>query len=157
MVMQPGKGRIWVAGTQTPSPQNPFFAFDLCNWQRLPEYDLPGNGYLSALACAYSFIDGNYEMARLELVNAMQKDQPSAILVIMQAVIESRLGHPMAADRLLRGIIDQWGQTPIGRLAENWLNESKDGDADPIPFPSAIKPLIYFKSGVSWLERVSLK
>jgi hypothetical protein len=63
MVMQPGKGRLWVADTQVPSPQNAFYAFDLNGWQRLPELDLPGNGYQHTLACAKHFLRGELSAA----------------------------------------------------------------------------------------------
>jgi hypothetical protein len=156
MVMQPGKGRLWVADTQIPSPQNAFYAFDLNGWQRLPELDLPGNGYQHALACAVYFLKGELSAAQAELEQAAQIDGESAILTLMQAVLNGRSGDEQKARQVLERVKSRWGETPIGKLAADWLGSTVMGDDPAIPFPSAIKPLFFLKMGNKWAERVGL-
>ena len=104
MVMQPGKGCLWVADTQIPSPQNAFYAFDLNGWQRLTKLDLSGNGYKHALACANHFMRGETSAAQAELGQAARIDGESAILILMQAVLYGCTSDEQKARQVLERV-----------------------------------------------------
>ncbi|MCJ7530533.1 MAG: hypothetical protein MUO64_05815 [Anaerolineales bacterium] len=74
----------------------------------------------------------------------------------MQAVLNGRSGDEHKARQVLERVKSRWGETPIGKLAADWLGSTVMGDDPAIPFPSAIKPLFFFKIGDKWAERVGL-
>jgi hypothetical protein len=74
----------------------------------------------------------------------------------MQAVLNGRSGDEQKARQVLERVKSCWGETPIGKLAADWLGSTVIGDDPAIPFPSAIKPLFFLKVGNKWAERVGL-
>jgi hypothetical protein len=158
LVMEPEKGRLWISDTEIPGCQGRFYAFDLAGWQRLPDQDLPPTGYRDALRCGEQFLAGDRGAARLSLDEALALDGQTAPLLLMQAVLDGLGGEEASAADRLREVQARWGGSPVGALARAWLEGAGGPGPRPlpnvrIPFPSAIRPLLYFRAADSWLER----
>jgi hypothetical protein len=154
MIMEPWKKRLWVSDTLIPGCQGRFYAFDFAGWQRLPELDLKESGYRDALACAESFIAGDAAGALASLESAIVTDGETAPLLLMRALLEGLAGNTERADLSLREVASHWEGTPHGALAKNWLGSGTEAGIAPIPFPSAIKPLLCLRPGSAWSGRV---
>lgn len=153
VVMQPAEGRIWASDTRLPGCQGPFFAFDLEAFQRLPSLDFPPSGYHSALQCAESFLADDSTGAREALSKAQALDGRAAPLLLMQAVLQGQAGDEVLAKESMQAVVAGWGTTPPGELARLWLEGRADDGMPPLPFPSAIRPLIYLQPGRGWSDR----
>ena len=156
LLMEPASGRLWVSDTVTPAPQGRFYAFDLPAWQRLPEHDLAPTGYQAAERCARCFLSGDQSGARAALEEAASLDGPSALLLLMRAVLHGLAGEQEQAAEALQEVAARWTVTPAGALARAWL-EGDPGSFSgaSIPFPSAIRPLVHFRATPSWAERAT--
>jgi len=154
MIMEPGKKRLWVSDTLIPGCQGRFYAFDFAGWQRLPELDLNESGYRDALACAESFIAGDAAGALASLERAIVTDGETAPLLLMRALLEGLAGNTERADLSLQEVASRWEGTPHGALAKSWLGSGTETGIAPIPFPSAIKPLLCLRPGSAWSGRV---
>lgn len=158
LVMEPEKGRLWISDTEIPGCQGCFYAFDLTGWQRLPDQDLPPTGYQGALRCGEQFVAGDRRAARLSLDEALALDGQTAPLLLMQALLDGLEGEEASAADCLREVQARWDGSAVGALARAWL-EGEDGPSQKplpdvrIPFPSAIRPLLYFRQAGTWLER----
>jgi hypothetical protein len=158
LVMEPEKGRLWISDTEIPGCQEGFYAFDLAGWQRLPDQDLPPTGYRSALRCGEQFLAGDRRTARLGLEEALALDGKTAPLLLMQAVLDGLEGEEALAAERLREVQARWGGSPVGALAQAWLEGDGGLGQNPlpnvkIPFPSAIRPLLHFGPADTWQER----
>jgi len=154
VVMEPGKGRLWVSEPTIPSAQGRFFAFDLQSWAHLAELDIAASGYLHALRCAETFVDGDYQTAREALMAARAADGETAPLLLMLAVLEAITGDTKKAEEILERVRQNWSENVFGKMANSWLTLKEWEDIAAIPFPSAIKPLFFFKPGFSWESRI---
>jgi hypothetical protein len=158
LVMEPGKGRLWISDTEIPGCQGYFYAFDLEGWQRLPDKDLPPTGYRSALRCGEQFLAGDRRAALLGLEEALALDGETAPLLLMQAVLDGLEGEETPAADRLREVQARWDGSPVGALAQAWLGGESGHGQRPlpdvkIPFPSAIRPLLHFRPAGTWQER----
>jgi hypothetical protein len=146
LVMEPGKGRLWISDAEIPSCQGPFFTFNLAGpGGRLPPLDLAATGYRAALRSAARFLTGDRPGARAALADAMAVDGPVAPLLLMQGILHGLDGEAGQAEDVLRQVMVRWEQAPAGDLAQAWL-EGRDGEGlAPIPFPSAIRPLLHLR------------
>jgi len=153
LVMQPGAGRLWISDTEMPAPQGRFFAFDLSGRQRLPDQDLLPSGYQAALRSAQRFLDGDWPSACAALAEAMAMDGTTAPLLLMQAVLHGLCGEEEAARDVLRQVKARWDRTPAGALACAWQDGADALPMPPIPFPSAIRALVYLLPAGTWQER----
>jgi len=154
LVMQPGSGRFWVSDTQVPGCQGRFYAFDLHNWTRLPDLDLPASGFHAALAAAQRFRDGDLVGAERALAEALSVDGPSAPLLLMQAVLKGLSSDEEAAAGILRQVQARWAGTPAAALAQAWLENQ--ACVPSLPFPSAIQPLIELRAAEDWPGRAAV-
>lgn len=152
LVMQPKQGRFWVSDTQLPGCQGRFFAFDLRNWTRLPDLDLPASGFHSALSAAQRFRASDLPGAESALIKALAADGPSAPLWLMQAVLKGLAGDKDPADAILEQVRSRWARTPAAALAQAWL-EKRTGGVQWLPFPSAIEPLVELRPAEDWPGR----
>jgi len=157
LVMEPGKGRFWVSDTEVPGCQGRFFAFDLAQWQRLPELDLAPSGYQAALRAAQRFIGGDLAGAHAALEEASVHDGPSAPLLLLRAVVHGLAGEDSRAAEVLVQLQARWPQSAAGALARNWLDGPPVEGTARIPFPSAIRPLIHLQPGANWQDRASVE
>jgi hypothetical protein len=162
LVMQPGQGRFWVSDTKTPGCQGRFYAFDLVNWTRLPDLDLPASGFHAALGAAQRFRAGDLPSAESALVEALSADGPSAPLLLMQAVLKGLAGDEELAAGALRQVQARWAETPAAALARSWLENreasrpqgaDRPGGESWLPFPSAIQPLVELRPAEDWPGR----
>jgi len=154
LVMQPGDGRIWVSDTVVPGCQGRFYAFSLANRERLPELDIPPSGYQAGVLAAQRFLAGDREGAEAALRAAESNDGPSAPLCLLGSVLLGVAGRENEAIERAAAGQESWPGTPAGRLARAWLGGDASDGTEPIPFPSAIRPLLYLKSGATWPDRV---
>ena len=154
MIMKAREKRVWVSDIQVPGCQGNFYAFDFAGQRRLPELDIPATGYHHALKCAELFQSGDYVKSRLFLDQAIAVDGETLPLLLMRAALEAMGGNEEAARGTLAGVVARWGETIPGKLAECWLNPGRKDEVAAVPFPSAIKPLLWFKAGEQWSERV---
>ncbi len=154
MIMETGKKRIWVSDTQVPGCQGTFYAFDLAEQKRLPDLDIPATGYREALRCAELFKAGDIKNSRLSLEQSVRLDGETAPLLLMRAVLDACGGNEESAGRSLASVVSRWGETAHGKLAESWLNLRRRGEITPVPFPSAIRPVLLLRAGAEWSERV---
>jgi hypothetical protein len=154
LVMEPGKGRLWISDTEIPGCQGRFFAFNLAgSAERLPTLDLAASGYEGALRSAERFLAGDWTGALVALADAMAADGPAAPLLLMQSILHGLDGEAGQAEEALRQVMARWGQTPAGELARAWI-EGWDGEnLIPIPFPSAIRPLLHLRPAPTWKHR----
>lgn len=152
LVMQPGHGRFWASDTEIPGCQGRFYAFDLRNWTRLPELDLPASGFHSALGAAQRFRAGNLPGAESALADALAADGPSAPLYLMQAVLRGLAGDEEQAAGALRQVENRWAGTPAAALARAW-SENRAGGAPALLFPSAIQPSVELCPAEGWAGR----
>jgi hypothetical protein len=153
MVMEPGKGRLWVSDTDVPGCQGRFYAFSLAEGTRLPELDIAPTGYRAALQAARRFAQGDRVGTRAALEEGDCRDGASAPLLLMTAVVEGLEGHEARATACLQEIVACFSGNPAARLAAAWLGGDAAVDAPPIPFPSAIRPVIALRPGAGWEER----
>ncbi len=153
LVMEPGKGRLWVSDTDLPACQGSFYAFSLTAGGRLPELDVAPTGYTAALRAARCFAQGDRVGTRTALAEAAARDGASAPLLLMTAVLEAMEGQEARATALLQEVAARFAWTPAERLATVWLGAGGDADAPSIPFPSAIRPAIRLQTGATWEER----
>ncbi len=158
VVMEPGKGRLWISDTELPGCQGRFTAFDLPAWRQLPDLDLAATGYRAALRCAEHFLAGDRATARAALAEALALDGASASgnlgsapLLLMHAVLHGLDGEEGQAAESLRQVLARWGNSPAGALAKAWLEHGQE--APSIPFPSAIRALLHLRPGHPWEER----
>jgi hypothetical protein len=121
LLMEPGKGRVWVSDTEVPGCQGRFFAFDLPGWKRLPELDLPATGYRAALSCAEHLLRGDRTLARAALAEAQALDGATAPLLLTQALLHGLAGEQEQAAESLKEVQRRWKASPAGRLAALWL------------------------------------
>jgi len=157
LVMQPGLGRLWVSDTVIPGCQGTFFAFDLAGWQRLPGLDLAASGYHDALQAARLFLAGDLRGARQALDAAESLDGKTAPLLLMKAAMHGVAEEEELASETLRQVIGRYSQSPAGALARAWLEGNagtQDVQEPALPFPSAIRPLLYLQRGDAWEARV---
>jgi hypothetical protein len=154
LVMQPGQGRFWVSDTQVPGCQGRLYAFDLRNWTRLPELDLPASGFHAALGAAQRFRAGDLPGAESALAEALSTDGPSAPLLLMQAVLQGLAGNDEAVDGTLRQVQARWPGTPAADLARAWMEKRAVG-VPSLPFPSAIQPLVQLRPAEDWPGRAA--
>jgi hypothetical protein len=163
LLMEPGKGRVWVSDTEVPGCQGRFFAFDLPAWQRLPALDLPATGYRAALSCARHLLSGDRAAASATLAEALALDGATAPLLLVQALLHGLGEEHGKATESLEQVQSRWGTSPAGRLARLWLGQKRGTSEIPgiglaredeptIPFPSAIRPLLHLKPGPTWEE-----
>jgi len=152
LVMQPGHGRFWVSDTQLPGCQGRFYAFDLRNWIRLPDLDLPASGFHAALGAAQRFLAGDLADADSALAEALSVDGPSAPLFLMQAVLKGLAGDEEPAAGILEQVQARWAETPAAALAQAWL-ENQAGSVPWLPFPSAIEPSVELRPAEDWPGR----
>ena len=160
LVMKPAAGRLWVSNTTTPAPQGRFYAFDLPAWQRLPKHDLAPTGYQAAQRCVLHFLSGDRSEAHAALEEAVSLDGPTAPLWLMRAVLQVLAGERKESAETLQELAVRWPATPAGALARAWLDGEPASVQDPmssrpIPFPSAIRPLIHFRPAATWAERAT--
>ena len=153
LVMEPGEGRLWVSDTEIPGCQGPFFAFDLPARQRLPGLDLAPTGYQSALECAQQFVTGNMQAAQASLAQAISLDGPTAPHMLVQAILHGLAGEETQAAECLGTVAARWPGTAMATLAQTWLSGQSDPELRPIPYPSAISPVVYLRPALSWTER----
>jgi hypothetical protein len=154
LVMEPGKGRLWISDTEIPGCQGRFFAFNLAGAAgRLPELDLAATGYRAALRSAERFLAGDRTGTRAALAEAMAADGPTPPLLLMQGILHGLEGEAGEAEGVLQQVAARWGQTPADEMARAWI-EGRDGEGlVPIPFPSAIQPLLHFRPAPMWEGR----
>jgi hypothetical protein len=153
LVMEPGKGRLWISDTEIPGCQGRFFAFSLARPAAQPELDMAATGYGAALRSAERFLTGDRMSARAALADAMVVDGPTPPLLLMQGILHGLAGEAGQAEEVLQQVMARWGQTPAGELAQAWM-EGRDGaDLTPIPFPSAIRPLLHLRAARTWEGR----
>jgi hypothetical protein len=152
--MEPGKGRLWISDTEIPGCQGRFFAFNLAGAAgRLPELDLAATGYRAALRSAERFLAGDRTGTRAALAEAMAADGPTPPLLLMQGILHGLEGEAGEAEGVLQQVAARWGQTPADEMARAWI-EGRDGEGlVPIPFPSAIQPLLHFRPAPMWEGR----
>jgi hypothetical protein len=153
LVMEPGTGCLWVSDTQLPGAQGRFFAFDLPGWQRRLDLDMEGTGYQSALRCARRFLERDWPGAWAALDESLDVDGHTAPLLMMQAVLQGVAREGGGAAETLRQVIDRWGRTAVGAVAQAWLDEAGELALAPVPFPSAIQPLIHLRPADGWEQR----
>ena len=152
LVMQPGQGRFWVSDTQLPGCQGRFYAFDLHNWTRLGDLDLPASGFHAALGAAQRFLAGDLPGADSALAEALSADGPSAPLLLMRAVLKGLAGDEEQAAGTLEQVQTHWAETPAGALARAWMKK-RPADLPWLPFPSAIQPLVELCPAEDWPGR----
>ncbi|NLA47170.1 MAG: hypothetical protein GX866_06490, partial [Firmicutes bacterium] len=154
MIMKAAEKRVWVSDTRVPGCQGSFYAFDFAGQRRLPELDIPATGYHHALKSAELFKSGDYVNVRTFLDQAIAIDGETLPLLLMRAALEAVEGNEESARGTLAGVAARWGETMPGKLAECWLNPGHKDEVTAVPYPSAIKPLLWFKTGAQWSERV---
>lgn len=155
LVMEPAASRLWVSDTQVPGCQGRFWAFDLATWRRLPNLDLAPTGYQPAMRCAKQLVVGRPERAQEALAQAIALDGPTAPHLLMQAVLHGLRGEEEQALNCLQTVVARWPDTPMGALALAWLGSQGTQDPDPIPYPSAIDPVLYLQPAAGWPERTA--
>jgi hypothetical protein len=153
LVMEPGKGRLWVSDTELPACQGKLYAFSLSEGRHLPELDMEPTGYGAALRAAQCFARGDRRGARVALEEAVDRDGRSVPLQMMAAALEALEGDEARATALLQEVVARYPGTPAGRLATAWLRADGDADGPAIPFPSAIRPVVRLQPGARWSER----
>jgi hypothetical protein len=153
LVMEPGKGRLWVSDTDLPACQGSLYAFSLTGAGRLPELDMAPTGYRAALRAARCFAQRDRVGIRAALEEAAARDGPSAPLLLMTAVLEGLEGHEARTTAHLQEVVARFAGTPAALLATAWLGVGGDADAPSVPFPSAIRPAITLQPGATWQER----
>jgi hypothetical protein len=154
LVMEPGKDRLWISDTEIPGCQGRFFAFKLAgSAERMPELDMAATGYGAALRSAERLLAGDRVGARSALADATATDGPSAPLLLMQGVLHGLEGEAGQAEGVLQQVMARWGSTPAGGLARAWIEGGDGEDLVPIPFPSAIRPLLHLRPGPTWEQR----
>jgi hypothetical protein len=153
LVMEPGKRRVWASDTVLPGCQGAYFAFDLGTRQRLPDLDLAPTGYQAALRAAQRLLAGDLSGAQAELDAASVLDGPSAPLLLMRAVLLGLAGDGIGAQADLQQVQSRWPGTTAAALARSWQEGEPDASLPPIPFPSAIRPLIHLRPAAAWEQR----
>ena len=126
LVMQPAAGRMWVGELAVPSPLGRFVGFDLARGAALAEPAIPASGFRDALAGYRLAALGWHEQPAAALERALAADGPSAPLHLLLARVYAALNQPERAAEQ-RALALAAGARP-GR---------------PLPFPSAIEPLMY--------------
>lgn len=126
LVMQPAAGRIWLGDLNPPAPLGRFVGYDLARGAALAEPPIPASGFRSALAGYRYCAIGWHTQAAAALERALAADGPSAPLHLLLARTYHAQGQPERAAEQ-RALALAAGARP-GR---------------PLPFPSAIEPLIY--------------
>jgi hypothetical protein len=152
LVMQPGQGLIWGSDGKLPAPQGYFLAFDQHNWQRRRDLDVPATGFRPALACAKAYLAGETDEAWTALMDALAADGETAPLVMMRSVLLRAHGDESHAQADIERVIERWGETDIGAVAQTWAADANSQDSDvpavpcdelrTLPFPSAIAPWV---------------
>ena len=75
----------------------------------------------------------------------------------MKAAMHGVAGEEELASETLRQVIGRYSQSPAGALARAWLEGNagtQDAQEPALPFPSAIRPLLYLQRGDAWEARV---
>jgi hypothetical protein len=153
LIMQPGLGVIWGSDGELPAPQGSFYAFNQRDWERLPDLDFASSGFRPALACAEEYLQGDIDAAWARLNHALDADGETAPLLTMRAVLRHALGDFGAYETDLRYLLQRWGETAIGAIAQAWLNH-QHAPLPPFPFPSAIAPRLGFYAVADVRQRV---
>jgi hypothetical protein len=153
LVMEPGVGHLWVSDTELPGAQCRFFAFDLSGRERRPDLDLEATGYQAALRCARRFLEGDWVAAWRTLGEARALDGETAPLLMMRAVLHGLAGEDIRATQTVQQVVDRWGKTAVGTVAHAWLEGTSQDALAPVPFPSAIQPLVHLRPAGKWEQR----
>ena len=107
------------------------------------------------MRCARRFLDRDWPGAWRALDEARALDGSTAPLQMMRAVLHGLAGEEAAATQALQQVIDRWGKTATGALARDWLHGTGEQRLLPVPFPSAIQPLVHLRPASGWEQRAT--
>jgi hypothetical protein len=62
-------------------------------------------------------------------------------------------GEEARATQVVQQVIDRWDNSAVGTLAHAWLGGAAQQALAPVPFPSAIQPLVHLRPAPGWEQR----